>query len=188
MVTAKNFRNQLRLNKSGTCNIVPNSSINPEHYYLTVRFYIPSVIIISSYVVLWRTVKTSSNFMKQSRLAKRNIDTRLNSEYLSQQIILIFSTKVRQQISTRDAKMSRTVALVCACFLLFGLPGTVIRLADPTFSAPLLHASYFWIYWAQYRDGLLRRSIKLPQFKVNCIVRGDGQTRQCPLNCGFAWE
>ena len=48
--------------------------------------------------------------------------------------------------------MSRTVALVCACFLLFGLPGTVIRLADPTFSAPLLHASYFWIYWAQYRD------------------------------------
>ena len=182
------MRNQLGPNKSGTCNIVPNSSINPEHYYLTVRFYIPSVIIISSYVVLWRTVKTSSNFLKQSRLAKRNIDTRLNSEYLSQQIILIFSTKVRQQISTRDAKMSRTVALVCACFLLFGLPGTVIRLADPTFSAPLLHASYFWIYWAQYRDGLLRRRIKLPQFKINCIVRGDGQTRQCPLNCGFAWE
>ena len=85
------MRNQLRPIKSGTCNIVPNSSINPEHYYLTVRFYIPSVIIISSYVVLWRTVKTSSNFLKQSRLAKRNI-TRLN--ILSQQIILIFSTKV----------------------------------------------------------------------------------------------
>ena len=71
--------------------------------------------------------------------------------------------------------MSRTVALVCACFLLFGLPGTVIRLADPTFSAPLLHASYFWIYWAQYRDGL-RGRIKQPQFKTNCIVHGDGQT------------
>ena len=84
MVTAKNFRNQLRLNKSGTCNIVPNSSINPEHYYLSVRFYIPSVIIISSYFVLWRTVKTSSNFLKQSRLAKRNI-TLLN--ILSKQAI-----------------------------------------------------------------------------------------------------
>ena len=80
---------------------------------------------------------------------------------------------MRQQISSRDAKMSRTVALVCACFLLFGLPGTVIHLADPTFSAPLLHASYFWIYWAQYRDGLLRRRIKLPQFKTICIVQLD---------------
>ena len=53
--------------QSGTCNFVPNSSMNPEHYYLTVRFYIPSVVIMASYFVLWKTVKTSSNFLKQSR-------------------------------------------------------------------------------------------------------------------------
>jgi hypothetical protein len=53
---------------SGTCNFIPTGPFNPEHYYLALRVYIPSVVVIVSYIVLWKTVKVSSKFLKQSRL------------------------------------------------------------------------------------------------------------------------
>jgi hypothetical protein len=52
---------------SGTCNFIPTGTFNPEYYYLVPLLFIPSVVLVVSYIVLWRTVKVSSIFLKQSR-------------------------------------------------------------------------------------------------------------------------
>jgi hypothetical protein len=89
----------------GQCDFIttPDHVNFPQTFFVAIAYYIPFIVIVSSYFIIWIYVRHSTKYLRAAG-----------------------SGANMQQLNARDLRMTWTILLVCFSYFIFVTPGILL--------------------------------------------------------------
>ena len=89
----------------GQCDFIntPEHEDFPQTFFVAIAYYIPFIVIVSSYFIIWIYVRHSTKYLRAAG-----------------------SGANMQQLNARDLRMTWTILLVCFSYFIFVTPGILL--------------------------------------------------------------
>ena len=125
-------------------------------------------------IIVW--LSTYSNIVRQKTPVWHEPKVETSSNLLLNfNEFCFWSNKNRQQVNSRDLKMTWTILLVCLCYFIFVMPMSVLNMIDPDADYVDFHLVRFFVVPTipnapQFRKWMHQQEVAIP-CKLQVIVR-----------------
>jgi len=128
----------------GKCDFMSNTDDvkdNPNNFFYAIGFFLPFCILTASYYLIYRKSKSSSKYLKS------------------------LSHENKQQLESRDGRLTLMILSVSGCFVIFVGPIAMVNIIDHQVEAPKWHLGFFMVYWLQYTLNFIIYALRNEQYR-----------------------